>query len=112
MKNLLVFLSVICILVTACKKNTSENSTPSCLQNSINQFKLYACESNATVKEYKFQGKIVYLMEPGNCGADMASPVIDAECNSLGAIGGFTGNDSINGELFSNATYIRTVWHN
>lgn len=53
----------------------------------------------------------VYVFNIGNtCGADMSSDVIDAECNNLGYLGGFDGNWEINGEDFSNAIFVKTVW--
>ena len=112
MKNFTLSLAIVCILCLACRKSNEQDRTPTCLENSIAQFVLYACDTGATVKEYRFQGKIVYLMEPGSCGADMQSIVLDRECNNLGALGGITGNTKIDGVEFSTATYIRTVWHN
>lgn len=62
--------------------------------------------------EYEFQGKRVYTFFQGNCGADMATGVVDDKCKSLGSLGGITGNTKINGEDFSNAKFKKTVWSN
>ncbi len=42
----------------------------------------------------------------------MASEVIDSDCNSLGFLGGISGNTEINGEDFSNAIIQSTTWEN
>lgn len=56
------------------------------------------------------QGKTVYVFDPGNCGADMTSEVIDSDCNSLGFLGGISGNFEINGGDFSDAIFQITTW--
>ena len=56
------------------------------------------------------QQQVVYVFEPGTCGNDMAAPVMDANCNTLGSLGGFSGDTHINGEDFSNAEFLETVW--
>jgi hypothetical protein len=96
----------------SCERSDSENKTPGCLENQIIEFKATACESGAAVKEYHFQDKTVYVFDPGSCGADMTSAVVDNQCNVLGALGGITGNTKIEGKDFSTATYIRTIWTN
>jgi hypothetical protein len=40
----------------------------------------------------------------------MTSEVYDSNCNSLGFLGGIAGNAKINGEEFSNATLVKTIW--
>jgi hypothetical protein len=112
MKRAVLFTMVVVSIIAGCKKSTDVEETPACLEESISVFQAYACDTGAAVKEYKFQGKTVYALEPGNCGADMQTEVIDSVCTSLGALGGLTGNTKINGKEFSTAIYIRTVWHN
>jgi hypothetical protein len=46
----------------------------------------------------------------GFCGGDLSAAVLDADCNSLGGLGGYLGNTRINGVEFSIAVYKRTVW--
>ena len=65
---------------------------------------------NANVKEYSFQGSTVYAFDPDTCGADMTTEVVNSDCNCLGYLGGIAGNTKINGEEFSNATFIKTTW--
>jgi len=104
----IIGLVLISIFSISCNKI---KNAPYCIQEKTENFKSNSiCEEGSKVKEYKFQGEIVYLFENGNCGADIASGVFDSECNELGWIGGFTGNTKINGEEFSNARYRRTIW--
>ena len=108
----LVFITIIAtIVLTGCNKLDIEKGTPKCVEHDIKDFnKNTSCSNGVNVKEYTFQGKTVYVFSPGTCGADMASGVIDSDCNSLGFLGGIAGNTKINGEEFSNATYIKTTW--
>lgn len=96
---------------TGCTKLDIESGTPKCVENKIKNFNKSSICNNADVSEYIFQGKTVYVFNPGNtCGADMTSEVIESDCNSLGYLGGETGNTKINGEKFSNATFVKTTW--
>lgn len=94
----------------SCKKDEIASDTPSCIIEKIKEFKNYAC-SDGKVDEYIFQEKTVYVFDQGStCGFDLTSDVVDEECNSLGFLGGFAGNTTINGESFSNAEFIRNIW--
>ena len=105
---LLVF---IVIGFSNCQKLDIEKDTPKCIKNLIKDFdKKQTCEKGVNVKKYTFQGITVYVFDPGTCGADMTSEVISSECNSLGFLGGITGNTDINGESFSNAILESTIW--
>ncbi len=105
----ILFLIIISALIS-CNKLDIVKGTPKCVENKIKDFNKSSTCDNADVKEYTFQEKTVYVFNPGNCGADMASEVINSECNSLGFLGGFSGNVMINGEDFSNATFVQTTW--
>lgn len=85
------------------------DGVPKCIRGSIRDFKREACKE-ITVDEYTFQNATVYFLNARRCCCDFGSAVIDNECNLLGVWGGFSGNQIINGEDFSNATYIRTIW--
>jgi hypothetical protein len=96
-----------------CKKSKIE--TPDCINNLIANHTgaLFLCETGAQVDEYLFQGEIVYVFEPGNCGADMQAPVYDSNCQMIGALGGFAGNILINNVRFDqNAVFQKTIWNN
>lgn len=103
------FLLLIATL-TGCTKLDIESGTPKCIVKEIKRFnKKSACE-HANVKEYSFQGKTVYLFEPGACGADLTSDVFRSDCQKIGYIGGLAGNGQVNGGDFYTATFLRTVW--
>lgn len=98
------------IIFSGCAKLNIDKDAPSCIKDKIKKFNKGALCSDPSVKEYTFQGKTVYVFSDGTCGADMTSQVIDANCNNLGHLGGFAGNYTINGEDFSNAKYVKTIW--
>ena len=86
------------------------SDVPSCIQKAVENFKKNSCEKGLSVKEYTFQGKEVFVFGQDGCGADMTSEVFDSNCKSLGLLGGFIGNVRINGEDFSNAQLVKTIW--
>lgn len=108
MKTLIFILLV--LTTVSCRELDIPNNPPKCVTGKINAFKDEACEKGANVKKYTFQEKTVYVFDPGTCGADMTSEVIDSECNNLGYLGGITGNTTINGESFENAEFVETTW--
>ena len=60
-----------------------------------------------------FQNKLVYVFNPGYCGADLTTEVIDENCAAVGFLGGITGNDSINGvNFYFDAMLEGLVWAN
>lgn len=83
---------------------------PGCIQKSLDNFKKNSCEKGLSVKKYTFQGNEVFVFGQEGCGADMTSEVFDTNCKSLGMLGGFVGNVKINGEDFSNAILVKTIW--
>ena len=103
--------TVVAFALSACKKETCGfGEVPECIMDRIenNDNELFCDDAN--VKEYTFQEKTVYVIDPGTCGADFTSNVLDTDCNALGLLGGIIGNTKINGEEFSNAIFVRTVW--
>lgn len=102
------------ILAAACSACSDiDPDSPDCIKHSIRGFRsTTACDDGANVKEYLFQGQMVYVFDPGTCGADMTSEVMDESCETLGYLGGIAGNTVINGDSFSNAVYQRTIWEN
>ena len=111
MKTFLYSFLAATLLLTACDEADIAKSTPSCIrQKAINLERETVCEEGAYVKEYSFQGKLVYVFNPGNCIADASFEVADEQCNTLGYLGGFSGGYDINGEPFANAQFKRTIW--
>ena len=110
-KNIQVLLIFLSIGFFSCQKLEIEEGTPECVENLIKDFdKEQSCDQGVKVEKYSFQGKMVYVFNPGTCGADMTSRVVDSECNTLGLLGGVSGNTKINGENFSNAAFESIVW--
>ncbi len=110
MKQLLIIVLFATLFSVSCNKAEDNISLPLCIQVKINDFSVESCEVGANVKEYIFQGKTVFVFDPGTCGADMTSEVSDFECITLGYLGGITGNTHINEESFANAVFIQTIW--
>lgn len=110
MKQLAILLLLAVAISTGCKKLDIEEETPKCVEEKIEDFNKSSTCNDANVKEYTFHGKIVYTFEPGTCGADMATEVIDSGCSCLELLGGISGNTKINGEEFANATFVKTIW--
>lgn len=113
MKKLLFTALATGLLFASCNKE-DENAVPQCVQDRLATFELNeACGDGASVRRYTFLGNDVYAYNPGSCGADMTTPILDADCNSLGYLGGITGNDTISGVPFSsNAILVSTIWQN
>lgn len=107
MKTTALFFLLGLTLLISCKKE--EEPIPNCIQEAITTFSNNSCEHGATVKQYTFQGKTVYSFYLGYCG-EVPTIIQDANCNNLGALGGYPGNTKINGEEFSNAKFVRTLW--
>jgi hypothetical protein len=103
---------LLAMLGTGCRKNYLPE--PECILSSVESFKKTAiCDHGASVNVYEFAGRTVYVFDPGNCGADMQSNVLDANCRVLGVLGGIADNTKIDGiEFSSNSYYLRTVWSN
>ncbi len=108
-----IFLFCGIILFSSCKKDEVEPELPSCFDQKLIEFDLQGtCSTGATIDKYIFRAETVYTLNPGNCGADLTTEVIDEECNTLGNLGGILGNNKINGHDFSEATFVETVWGN
>jgi hypothetical protein len=110
MSRLIMFLLIATSTAMGCYKDGIEKDTPHCVASKISVFAEASCNEGANVKQYRFQGIHVYVFDHGTCGADFTSEVIDTDCNTLGYLGGITGNTKINGEDFSNAVFIKTTW--
>ena len=113
MKKFIFIIILLPLLSGNCKK--TEAVTPDCINSLTRNIEhtVFMCETGASVDEYLFLGKLVYVFDPGNCGADMQAPVYDTNCNMIGALGGLIGNILINNVRFDkNAVFQRTIWKN
>lgn len=95
-------------LMIAC--TTMKPVLSKCLEAEIKEYGLSTTCNDAKVDEYTFQGKLVYAFGPGTCGADMTTKVMTSDCKTLGYLGGIAGNTKINGEEFSTAKFVKTIW--
>ena len=106
--NIFIVLAIL-LIIAGCKKK--DDAT--CIENRIDIFVFEACESGATVKKYTFQNQTVYALQLGNCIADGSDEILDADCSTIGFVGGIAGTTDINGEdFYANATSEATVWSN
>lgn len=108
MKTNILLTTLSIILFSSCHKLKKDP----CFDSKRDEFKKTCCAHGAKIKEYKFQGETVYVYDPGTCGADQTSEVTSSKCETLGHLGGITGNNKINGEDFSNAKFKKTIWAN
>ena len=106
----IVLVSSLLLLAFQCDKG--DDLVASCVQDKIAAFSMEACPSGATITSYYFQSNTVYVFDFGPCGADMAMPVLNNNCDTLGYLGGITGNTMINNQEFSTAEYVSLVWGN
>ncbi|MCB9256696.1 MAG: hypothetical protein H6579_06175 [Chitinophagales bacterium] len=109
MKNLLSLFLFITLFLIACNK--SSDKSLDCVESAITKFQLESfCNSGSSVKSYHFQNEVVFVFEEGACGADFTSLVLSSSCDTLGYLGGITGNAIIQGENFNSASLIGVVW--
>ena len=109
MKYLLVLLSLPLLLTTQCNKQ--QNKIPSCVQEKIDQIKAQPkWNPPASVNEYIYQGKHVYLFSSDCC--DQYNQLIDENCNFLCApSGGITGKGDGKCANFSTASqFVKLIW--
>lgn len=110
-KHIIVVLILTVTSILGCQKLEIEKDTPACIESLIIDFdKEQSCNDGVNVKKYTFQEETVFIFNPGTCSADMTSEVIKSNCESIGFLGGISGNIIINGEDFSNATFKSITW--
>ncbi len=108
--NKIVLVLSVALLIFACKAKQLVVEIPPPIASKIIEFAKQSICADAVVKEYSYQGKRTNLFENGICIPDKEAPVYDSYGKFLGALGGFAGNDLINGESFSNALFVRELW--
>lgn len=115
MKHLMIkvlFFSI--VAAVDCEDLDLPKDTSRCIKKRIRKFaRTASCDLGAEVESVYFQGKVVYIFNPGNCGADMSTLVVDSDCHEVCSLGGFTGNVVCNGDsLYKEATNRQVVWRN
>lgn len=117
MKNK-VLTCVLAVLIYGCDKKDDSSVQPTkiaCLNTKIKQFQKSdnLCKTTASVKQYSFQNKRVFVFDLGDCCADCFYEVYDDQCNLLGNLGGFPGYTKINNvPFYDSAVFVKTVWNN
>lgn len=105
------FILVIGLAFISCNKTGVAKGTPKCVEDKIIDFQANkVCSEGAKVELYTFQGELVYAFVEGTCGSDLTTEIISEDCESLGFLGGITGNITINGENFENAIFQEITW--
>jgi hypothetical protein len=108
MKQIILGVTLI-LLTSSCNQSKSDQ----CIHDRIANFGTEICPSGATVKCYTFQGNTTYAIHPGNCLADGADEILDANCEVVGIIGGIAGVTDVNGEnYYDNASLEEILWQN
>ncbi len=114
MKQLLLTIAGL-LSFAACNKSGKITGGSACIKAKVIAFRNgpETCSSGATVKQYTFRNQNVYVFDQGTCGADFAQPVLNETCDTLGFLGGISGNGGIQGQNFyATATYVSTIWSN
>ena len=103
-------------MFNSCQKtDVPAYENPDCMNKKIIEYKhsKVPCETGKSIYRYTFQGKYVFVFNPGDCGADMMSEVFDEECTLICGLGGIAGNLTCNGENFwDGATDETLIWEN
>lgn len=108
-----IIVIIFLILFISCKKSDIADNIPSCVRNEIATNKIKPNWGIASVEEYLFQNKLVYVFNPSNSIADAPSFIKDDNCNTICTVGGFgiPPTNMCNGEIFYQAaTLKRTIW--
>ena len=88
-KTKAAFLLLIAFLTIRCADRDVPEDTPACIRKKIRQFNRgAACDAGASVTQYIFQGRTIYVFNPGNCGYDMSAAVVDRDCNDICSLDG------------------------
>src|SRR5262245_23832196 len=110
-----VFLPILLLIVLAsCRHKEIAAGTPKCIYKYITEHSKDPEWMVGSVKEFEFQGRLVYAFEPDTRKiADGSTTVRDGNCNALCDVGGFGGlanNQCNGGNFFKESVYKRTIW--
>ena len=118
-----LFIFIFGLLIFACQRKisnaannnesviTSGKEIPTCIQGKIDSIKkLPIWNPPATIEEYEYNGKKVYVISADCC--DFFTTAVDENCNYICApSGGFTGKgDGLCKDFNANAKFIKIVW--
>jgi hypothetical protein len=110
----ILFLSLLVICIYGCKKcDDIPKDVPACISKVIKDGVYDSTFEVTSIEEYKYQGKVVYKLNPPDYIADASSIIVTGECAKLCFVGGFVGPGAIlcNGEnFFEKAVLVRRVW--
>ncbi len=98
------------VFLIGCKSAEKVEQIPKAIVKEINKFSASSTCKDASVNQFEFQEKTVFVFEEGTCVMDKESRVLDKSGKLLGSLGGFTGNTSIQGEDFSKAVFQKALW--
>jgi hypothetical protein len=114
MRFLPVLIVYIFLTISSCHNPNIASGIPKCIYKQVNKNSKNADWMVGSVKEFEFQGKLVFAFEPDNTKiADGSTTIKDAYCNTLCNVGGFGGmaiNQCNGGNFFKEAVYKRTIW--
>ncbi|MBK7818725.1 MAG: hypothetical protein IPJ60_15160 [Sphingobacteriaceae bacterium] len=108
MKANILIASLSILLLSSCGKSKQDP----CFDSKKEEFKKTCCSNSANIEEYTFQGKTVYVYEPGNCGADMTSEVRMKNVKPWDTLVALPGITRSTVKIFANAKFVKTVWSN
>ena len=104
-------LLIVTILLVGCKDEIAQEADCSCLLRIVSGIEQLSCEGDARIESYRFQGEIVYYVDPGFCAADQGYAVLDHLCEEIGVLGTIAGITEINGVNFwQHAELLEVVW--
>ena len=96
------------IIGTSCSKD--DKDIPPCIQQEIDSRVTTGSIQLTSVTKYEFQGEDVFLFTYEG-GADLQSPILDSDCNTICSLGGITGNVECNEVNFGEeAEELKVVW--
>ena len=113
MKTILRLLGITIIISSMYSCEKIESDVSDCIKESIRDYAKSSiiCDSGASVAEFSFQDQLVYVFNPGTCGADMGADVYNDACEKIGFLGGIAGITEINGVRFYEvAIFNRNIW--
>lgn len=101
---------LLAIVVFGCNKVKIDKDVPKCIKQEIRKKERNPCgeKKNIIASEYLFLGETVYVITPTRC-TDQSSEVFDKDCNHLGSIWGWNGNELEGVSFGLNSTFIKTI---